>query len=77
MDNYRAAINLNGGYRNNTILITNVIRMLISKKTDKQAEQFLKKTIGRSALPHLQSVARTDPNAYMRKYAAALARQIR
>lgn len=77
MDHYRAAIQLAGGYRANATLIRNVIRMLISKKTDKQAETFLRRTIGRSALPYLQSTARSDPNAYMRRYAAALARAIR
>jgi eukaryotic-like serine/threonine-protein kinase len=77
MEQYRIAISRHAGYRSNATLIRNVIRMLISKKTDRQAEAFLKKTIGRPALPHLQNTARSDPNPYMRKYAAALARQIR
>ena len=77
MDNYRAAITLAAGYRSNPTLIRNVIRMLISNKTDRQAEAFLRKTIGRPALPHLQNTARSDPNPYMRRYAGALARQIR
>ena len=77
MDQYRTAITRNAGYRTNATLIRNVIRMLISKKTDKNAELFLKKTIGKPALPYLQSTAKNDPNPYMRKYAAALARQIR
>jgi len=77
MEYYRAAIYRNGGYKTNTLLIRNVIGMLVSKKTDRQAEAFLKKSIGRPAIPHLQAVAKTDPNLYLRKYAAALARQIR
>ncbi len=77
MDQYKVAITRNAGYRSNPTLIRNVIRMLISKKTDRNAELFLKKTIGRPALPHLQNTARNDPNPYMRKYATALARQIR
>jgi serine/threonine protein kinase/TolA-binding protein len=77
MDNYRTAISRNGGYRTNAVLIRNVIRMLISKKTDRQAEAFLRRTIGRPALPYLQQTAKSDPNLYMRKYAAALVRQIR
>jgi hypothetical protein len=51
--------------------------MLISRKTDKQAEAFLKKTIGKPAVPYLQTTAKSDPNLYMRKAAAAVARQIR
>jgi serine/threonine-protein kinase len=77
MEHYRAAITRNRGYRYNAVLIRNVIRMLISKKTDKQAEYFLRKTIGRPALPYLQNTARHDGNAYLRKYAGYLARQIR
>jgi hypothetical protein len=77
MDYYRAAIYRNGGYKFNAVLIRNVIRTLISKKTDKKAEYFLRKTIGRPAVPYLQQTARTDPNPYLRKYAGALARQIR
>jgi serine/threonine protein kinase len=77
MDYYRAAIHRNGGYRTNAVLIRNVIRTLISKKTDRKAEVFLKRAIGRPALPYLQQTARTDPNPYLRKYAGALARQIR
>jgi len=77
MDYYRAAIYRNGGYRTNAVLIRNVIRTLISKKTDKKAETFLRRTIGRPALPYLQQTARTDSNPYLRKYAGALARQIR
>jgi serine/threonine-protein kinase len=77
MEHYRAAIIRNGGYRYNATLIRNVIRMLISKKTSRQAEAFLKRTIGRPALPYLHVTARSDPNPYMRKYATALVRQIR
>ena len=77
MEYYRAAIYRNGGYKTNTVLIRNVIAMLVSKKTAAQAEVFLKKSSGRPAIPHLQAVGRSDPNAYLRKYATALARQIR
>ncbi|HWO19482.1 MAG TPA: protein kinase [Kofleriaceae bacterium] len=77
MEHYRASITREAGYRYNATLIRNVIRMLISNKTSRQAEFFLKKTIGRPSLPYLQQTARTDQNAYMRKYATALARQIR
>ncbi len=77
MEQYRVAISRDAGYRGNAILIGNMIRMLLSKKTDRQAEAFLKKTIGRPAVPYLQITARSDRNPYLRKYAGALARQIR
>lgn len=77
MENYKVAISRNPGYKSNAVLIGNVITMLVSKKTDAQAELFLKKTIGRPAAPYLQAAARSDPNPYIRKYAAALAKQIK
>jgi serine/threonine-protein kinase len=77
LEHYRVAIALDGGYRRNATLVRNVIRMLASKKTDRQAEAFLRRTIGRAAHPHLQEAARIEPNPTVRRYAAALARQIR
>jgi eukaryotic-like serine/threonine-protein kinase len=77
MDHYRVAIQKNASYRNNPTLNRNVIRMLVSKKTDNKAEYFLRRTIGKPSLPYLQAAARSDPNAYIRRYAGALARAIR
>jgi eukaryotic-like serine/threonine-protein kinase len=77
LDHYRVAITLDARYRGNPVLIDNVIHMLVSKKTERAAEAFLKKTIGRPALPFLQATSKNDPNQYLRKYATALARQIR
>ena len=77
MDHYRAAIRSDGRYRRNATLIRNVIRMLISKKTDRKAESFLLRTVGRPALPYLQATGRGDPNLYLRGYATKLARRLR
>lgn len=78
MEHYGAAIARNKGYRRNAILNRNVIRMLVSKRTQFAAERFLRGKIGRAgALPHLQYVAKHDKNSYLRGQAARLARSIR
>jgi serine/threonine-protein kinase len=77
MDNYRTAIARNPAYRGNGILIRNVIRTLASPKTQGKAIYFLRKTIGHASLPYLHAAAKNDPNAIVRKHAAALAKVIR
>jgi serine/threonine-protein kinase len=76
MDHYRIAIRKNAGYKRNTTLNRNVIRMLVSKKTSGQAEYFLRKTIGRPSVPYLRYAASHESSAYVRRYAAALAKAI-
>jgi serine/threonine-protein kinase len=77
MDYYQTAIKKNSGYRRNSTLIRNVIRMLASSKTRQRATNFLRGTIGKYAAPHLRSAAKNDPNPVGRKHAAVLARYIR
>jgi hypothetical protein len=77
MDHYRAAIKNNAGYKRNAILNRNVIRMLVSKKTDRQSEAFLRRTIGKASLSYLQQAARVEKNSYLRSRSAALARAVR
>ena len=77
MENYRDAIARNPAYRGNGILIRNVIRTLASPKTQGKAIYFLRKEIGHAALPYLRAAAKNDPNANVRKHAAALAKVIR
>jgi eukaryotic-like serine/threonine-protein kinase len=77
LDHYRAAIKKNSGYRRNTVLNRNVIRMLASTKTRQRATNFLRGIIGRFAGPHLRWAAKNDPNPVVRKQASILARYIR
>jgi hypothetical protein len=77
MDYYQAAIKKNAGYRRNTVLNRNVIRMLASTKTRQRATNFLRGIIGKFAAPHLRWAAKSDPNPVVRKQAATLARYIR
>lgn len=77
MDHYKAAINKNGRYRSNAVLNKNVIRMLASPKTERKATAFLRTTIGKWSVPYLKLAAKTEPNARVRKQAAALAKSIR
>jgi len=76
MDHYRVAITRNAAYRNNGTLVRNVIRTLASPKTQGKAIYFLRKTIGHASVPYLRSAAAHDPNATVRKHAAALLRVI-
>jgi serine/threonine-protein kinase len=77
LDHYRLAIRKNTGYKRNTVLNRNVIRMLASTKTRQRATNFLRGTIGRFAAPHLRWAAKNDPNPAVRKQAQALSRYIR
>jgi serine/threonine protein kinase len=77
MDHYRTAIKRNAGYRRNSVLNRNVIRMLASTKTRQRATNFLRGIIGRPAAPHLRWAAKHDDNPVVRKQAANLARYIR
>jgi len=72
LDEYAAAIHKNGAYRGNEVLNRNVIRMLSSKQTSQKASNFLRGTIGRSALPYLRAAAAHEPNPVVRKRAAQL-----
>jgi len=76
MDHYRASIAKNAGYKNNATLNRNIIRMLASKKTAGSAEYFLRKTIGRQSVPYLRYAAQHESSAYVKRYAAALAKAI-
>lgn len=77
IEHYRVAIAKNGGYRSNGVLIKNSIHMLASQKTMRDAHGLLRYGIGKPALPYLRSAAKSDPNANIRKQAAALAKAIR
>ncbi len=77
MDHYRTAIAKNPGYKKNQVLQRNIIRMLGSTKTMSRAEVFLRKTVGKAALPALQRAAKSDANATVKKRAAAVAKQLR
>ncbi len=77
MDHYRTAIAKNAGYKKNQVLQRNIIRMLGSSKTMTRAEVFLRRTVGKAALPALQRAAKSDANATVKKRAAAVAKQLR
>src|SRR5262249_4507007 len=74
---YRIAIQKNHEYRRNPTLVRNVIRMLSNPKTSWKASAFLKKNVGKAAVPWLKYAAKHDPNASVQKKAAALAKTIR
>ena len=76
MDNYKIAIGKNAGYKSNPTLIRNVIRMLASAKTQPRAQGLLR-AIGHPAVPFLKAAAKAEPNAIVKRQAAALARTIR
>ena len=77
MDHYQTAIRKNSGYRRNSTLNRNVIRMLASSKTRQRATNFLRGIIGKYAGPHLRWAAKNDKNPVVRKHAAVLSRYIR
>jgi eukaryotic-like serine/threonine-protein kinase len=76
MDHYRSAISKNAEYKKNQTLNMNIIRMLGSSKTSGKAEYFLRKTIGKPSVIYLKYAASHHESAYVRRYAATLARQI-
>ncbi|MBA2543187.1 MAG: hypothetical protein H0V17_26330 [Deltaproteobacteria bacterium] len=76
MDHYRIAISKNGGYRQNSTLNRNIIRMLASNRTRGKADFFLRKTIGKPAVPYLKLAAQSEKNSTVRSYAAGLAKAI-
>ncbi|MDQ3366666.1 MAG: protein kinase [Myxococcota bacterium] len=77
MDHYRIAIAKNAGYKRNATLNRNIIRMLGSARTNKKAQVFLKKTIGRASLPYLRTAAKSDKNPHVKKWAAYVLRMIK
>jgi serine/threonine-protein kinase len=77
MDEYSRAIKNNAAYRKNPTLIRNVIRMLASRKTQRQAGGFLVRTVGHPAIPLLKTAAARDPNAIIKQQSTMLLRQIR
>jgi hypothetical protein len=50
--------------------------MLASTKTRGKADLFLRKTIGKWAVPYLKQAAVSEKNATVRQYAAGLAKAI-
>ncbi len=77
MEHYKAAIAINPAYKKNQILNQNVIRTLASTKTQRGAQSFLRFTIGAPSVPFLKYAAQHEPNATVKKQAAALAKVIR
>jgi hypothetical protein len=76
MDNYAQAIHINPAYKNNGVISRNLIKMLASAKTRGRASGFLR-GIGHPAVNYVKYAAAHDPNPVVKKYAAALAKQIR
>ena len=76
MDNYAQAIHVNAAYKNNGVISRNLIKMLASGRTRNRATNFLR-GIGHPASPYIKYAAAHDPNPVVKKYAAALAKQIR
>ncbi len=77
LEQYKAAIKKHAGYKANSVLIKNSIRMLASPRTRRAADGLLRHTIKRPALLHLRTAAKNDPNGNVRKAAAGLAKSIR
>ena len=77
MEHYRQAIAKNPQYKANPTLNRNIIRMLASPKTQASATTFLRKTLGREAIPYLKTAATREDNPTVRKQAASLAKTIK
>ncbi|MEO8702534.1 MAG: protein kinase [Kofleriaceae bacterium] len=77
INHYRTAIVKNATYKKNQTLNMNIIRMLASKRTSGQADNFLRRVIGKPSVIYLNYAAQHDRSAYVRKYAAGLAKSIR
>jgi TolA-binding protein len=76
MDHYALAIKKNAQYRSNATLNRNVISMLVSDKTSRKAQGFLKFTVGRSAAPYLRHAAAHDASAQVRRTSGWLLRNL-
>jgi serine/threonine-protein kinase len=76
MEHYGTAIKKNSKYRSNPTINKNVIRMLVSSKTARKAQGFLKYTVGRSALPYVRYAAQHDTSAQVRRLSAWLAKNL-
>jgi eukaryotic-like serine/threonine-protein kinase len=76
MDHYSAAIKKNAAYRSNPTLNRNVIRMLASNKTSRNAQGFLKYTVGKSALPYVKYAAQHDANPQVKRLSGWLAKNL-
>jgi hypothetical protein len=74
---YAEAISKNAGYRDNGILNRNVIKMMASPKIRYNAELFIRRHLGKSAVPWLKQAAAVERNAYVKKRAGELAKSIR
>jgi serine/threonine protein kinase len=76
MDHYSVAIKKNVAYRSNPTLNRNVIRMLASTKTSRNAQGFLKYTVGKPALPYVKYAAQHDANPQVKRLSGWLAKNI-
>jgi len=76
MDHYTAAIKKDVNYRANPTLNRNVIHMLASNKTSRQAQAFLKYTVGKFALPYLKYAAQHDANSQVKRLSGWLVKNL-
>ena len=76
MEYYGIAIKKNVQYKKNPTLNRNVIRMLVSDKTSRKAQGFLKYIVGKAAIPYLRYAAQHDPNSQVRRVSGWLVRAI-
>ncbi len=76
MEYYGIAIKKNAQYKKNPTLNRNVIRMLVSDKTSRKAQGFLKYIVGKAAIPYLRYAAQHDPNIQVRRVSGWLVRAI-
>jgi serine/threonine-protein kinase len=77
MEHYAEAIAKNRSYRRKAVLNRNLIRALGDRRTARDASALILRSIGRIALPFLDSAAKRDPSKTVRQRAAELSRQLR
>lgn len=75
LDAYRGAIRLNPAYREDPVLIRNVVRNLMSPRQHWRGAQFLEREIGPPALPYIEEGTRSK-SASVRKRSARLLRRM-
>lgn len=76
MEHYGTAIKKNARYRSNPTISRNVISMLVSDKTSRKAQGFLKYVVGKPAAPYVRYAAAHDPNPKVRRTAGWLLRNL-
>jgi eukaryotic-like serine/threonine-protein kinase len=73
-DSYRAAVRLDPAYRQDRLLIGNVMKSFISNRWGSTGERFIEREIGAAAIPYLREATRSNSMSMRNRASRLLAR---